>query len=169
MPEWNQMKARRLIQVAVLLAFTTFLNYRYAQAQNPGPPASVTNTILPTGSAPNPGQAAPDVERPPTSHPVPNKAAPPGKVNPPNVIQSSGVGGFYQRGTNFFYPTGTNGFFRRGVQGEQKKYYPDNEGVYRRGPGGAYLPQDLRRRDDNSSRTNYSAMGTNGSSPYHMR
>jgi hypothetical protein len=173
------MKLRCLIQLAVLLTFIAVLNDCYAQAQvqprvpntqNPGPPASVTNTILqPTGPASYSRPATSDGGTPPTLHPVPNNAAP-GEVNNPNVMQPNGVGGFYQRGTNFFYPTGTNGFFRRGRQGEEKQYYPDNESVYRRGPDGGYYRYELKRRDHYDSSTNNSAaVGTNGSSPYHMR
>ena len=164
------MKPRRLIQLAVLLVGTAFLTKYDARAQNPRPPATVTNTIWqPPDPVPVLRQPAPGVRTPPAVYSVPNYVAP-GEVNNPDVLPPYGVGGFYQRGTNFFYPSGTNGFFRRGKQGESREYYPDNRDVYRRGPGGGYHRQELRSWDSHNSGTNNSSVvGTNGSSPYHMK
>ena len=164
------MKHPRQTELVVLLAVTVFLGNPDAKAQNPGPPASVTNTTLqPRGLVPGLGQGRPELGTPPALSSVPQNAVP-GEVNNPDVMQPYGVGGFYQRGTNFFYPRGTNGFFRRGNSGQQRGYYPDNGDVFRRGPGGAYRRYEPKRWDDYSNGTNNPAsVGTNGSSPYHMR
>ena len=82
------MQRARLVQLAVLIAFTTFCDHD-ALAQNPRPAATVTNTIL--------QPPAPTIGNPPTlnsfrNNPVPDDVS--NYVMPP----SYGVGGFYQRG-----------------------------------------------------------------------